>query len=242
MELSRLAVMLALYCSPLMVRGAAEPCQGTQCHGGETGDPRPCVGEHCPGGRSSRPRRYLHYNPANTGRAAAHPVAGSQHAFASSSRAAVAEGFAAIQPPRGRDGGSARTRAAAEAYPSGCHDGTCGSPPQAPSQRHIHTANDTRDCRGIECKLPLRIRLQPRPKPCVGDACLAGSEEGQPVHLRDRAAQFMGELPEFGYPSSELGGAPLGVQLTCDIKPGEIIVNINSLIILILILLITPII
>lgn len=31
----------------------------------------------------------------------------------------------------------------------------------------------------------------------------------------------MGEFPEFGYPASELGGAPLGVQLTCDIKPGE---------------------
>ncbi|XP_056440684.1 uncharacterized protein nell3 [Gadus chalcogrammus] len=221
MELSRLSVMLALYCSPLMVRCAAEPCQGTQCHGGETGDPRPCVGEHCPGGRSSRPRRHVHYNPANTGRAAAHAVASSQHAFVSSPRAAVAEGFAAVQPPRGRDGGSARTRTGAEAFPSGCHDGNCGLLPPAPPQRHLYTVNETRDCRGIECKLPLRIRLQPRPKPCVGDACLAGSEEGQPVHLRDRAAQFMGEMPEFGYPSSELGGAPLGVQLTCDIKPGE---------------------
>lgn len=33
----------------------------------------------------------------------------------------------------------------------------------------------------------------------------------------------MGDFPEFGYASSgsEHGGAPLGVQLTCDIKPGE---------------------
>jgi len=103
-------------------------------------------------------------------------------------------------------------------------DGFAPPHPPPPPQRHFHTANETRDCRGIECKLPLRIRLQPRPKPpcAAGDACpAAGYEDGQPVHLRDRAAQFMGEFPEFGYPSSELGGAPLGVQLTCDIKPGD---------------------
>ncbi|CAL8313326.1 unnamed protein product [Merluccius merluccius] len=98
--------------------------------------------------------------------------------------------------------------------------------PSPPHPQPRHAANETRDCRGMECRLPLRVRLQPRPRPpcgAAGDACPAGgSEDGRPpVRLRDRAAQFMGDLPEFGHPSPELGGAPLGVQLTCDIKPGE---------------------
>lgn len=41
------------------------------------------------------------------------------------------------------------------------------------------------------------------------------------MRLSDRAAHFIGEVPEFQYANAELGGAPLGVQLTCDIKPGE---------------------
>ncbi|KAG7266485.1 hypothetical protein CRUP_028434 [Coryphaenoides rupestris] len=89
-------------------------------------------------------------------------------------------------------------------------------PPPLPPQRHLHTANETRDCRGIECKLPLRIRLQPRAKaPCAaGDACpAAGYEGGQPVHLRDRAAQFMGDFPEFGYPLPPVSESTSGLPL-----------------------------
>ncbi|XP_063308645.1 uncharacterized protein LOC134609120 [Pelobates fuscus] len=80
-------------------------------------------------------------------------------------------------------------------------------------------SNSTRDCKGIECKLPLRMRLKSRSRAaCVGEGCPL--VEGQSlVRLSDRAAQFIGEVPDHQY--SELGGAPLGVQLTCDIKPGE---------------------
>lgn len=207
-------------------RAVAEICRGTHCYGGETGDPRPCTGAHCPGGRSSRPPRQ--FNPTTQGRAA--QTAGSQHyqAYPSSPRAA-SEAYPAVQPLRGRHGdsgssssGGARMRAP-EVLPAGCTDAEC-----AALVKQFQPTNDTRDCRGIECRLPVRIRPKARAKSCVGEGCLAGSEESvssaasqlPPVHLSDRAAQFLGDFPEFGYPSSELGGAPLGVQLTCDIKPG----------------------
>ncbi|XP_053569900.1 uncharacterized protein LOC128660208 isoform X2 [Bombina bombina] len=83
--------------------------------------------------------------------------------------------------------------------------------------------NSSRDCKGIECRLPLRIRMKSRGRiPCTGEGCAAGEGQRETpglVRLNDRAAQFIGEVPDF--PTSELGGAPLGVQLTCDIKPGE---------------------
>ncbi|AWP21044.1 Hypothetical protein SMAX5B_001567 [Scophthalmus maximus] len=52
------------------------------------------------------------------------------------------------------------------------------------------------------------------------ESSLLASESYKNLQMA-RAAQFLGDFPEFGYASSELGGAPLGVQLTCDIKPGE---------------------
>ncbi|KAM6450456.1 uncharacterized protein PHA67_017521 isoform 1-T2 [Liasis olivaceus] len=78
------------------------------------------------------------------------------------------------------------------------------------------------DCRGIECRLPLRIRQKPRPAsqatlcpPNQGEGCL----EPALVRETEKAAQFIGE--ELAYTASELGGAALGVQLTCDVKPGD---------------------
>lgn len=108
---------------------------------------------------------------------------------------------------------------APEVFPVGCTGADC-----AAVVKQFQPTNDTRDCRGIECRLPPRIRPIARGRSCVGEECPAASEEnGQlpPVHLSDRAAQFLADFPEFGSPSSELGAAPLGVQLTCDIKPGE---------------------
>lgn len=82
--------------------------------------------------------------------------------------------------------------------------------------------NATRDCKGIECKLPLRIRMKSRGRvPCTGEGCPPAEGQQGIVRLSDRAAHFIGEVPEFQYSNAELGGAPLGVQLTCDIKPGR---------------------
>ncbi|KAM6900578.1 uncharacterized protein nell3 [Xenentodon cancila] len=203
------------------VQAAAEICRGTHCYGGDAGDPRPCTGAHCPGSRSSRlPRQF---NLTTQGRAQA--VGGQQQHASPSSPRAPSETYPGVQLPRGRHGdGGARMRAP-QVLPAGCSDADCPA-----VGKKIQPNNDTRDCRGIECRLPLRIRPKPRGRSCVGEGCPPSAPEesafpatGQlpPVHVSDRAAQFLADFPEFGYPSPELGGAPLGVQLTCDIKPGE---------------------
>ncbi|XP_072910786.1 uncharacterized protein nell3 [Hemitrygon akajei] len=90
--------------------------------------------------------------------------------------------------------------------------------------------NGTKECKGIECSLPLRIRLKPRAgAQCTGDHCpvaplsLGAEQLGQPspIHVRDTAAQFISEIPDLGYSTTELGASALGIQLTCDIKPGD---------------------
>uniref|UniRef100_A0A3Q3JSQ7 TNFR-Cys domain-containing protein n=1 Tax=Monopterus albus TaxID=43700 RepID=A0A3Q3JSQ7_MONAL len=182
--------------------------------------PRACTGARCSGGRPSRPPRQ--FNPSTQARAA--QMVGSQyHAYPIDPRAAP-EAHLAAQPLHGWHGDSSSgTRIRAhEVLPAGCTGEDCVTP-----VKQFQPTNNTRDCRGIECRLPLIIRPKARAKSCAEEGCLAGSEETvsstasqlPPVHLSDRAAQFMGDFPEFGYPSSELGGAPLGVQLTCDIKP-----------------------
>ncbi|XP_057680657.1 uncharacterized protein nell3 [Corythoichthys intestinalis] len=110
--------------------------------------------------------------------------------------------------PSGR---TSRIRRHAPAAPT-CVGSDCATTPE--------TDNQTRDCRGLECRLPPRLRPKGRARD-AGDTPPAGAERLPPVHLADRAAQFLGDFPEFGQPPSEPGGAPLGVQLTCDVKPGE---------------------
>ncbi|XP_053115139.1 uncharacterized protein LOC128328920 isoform X2 [Hemicordylus capensis] len=79
------------------------------------------------------------------------------------------------------------------------------------------------DCKGIECRLPLRMRQKPQMAlktiPCSpnpGEGC----PEPTLVRVTEKAAQFIGE-DLASYTASELGGTALGVQLTCDVKPGE---------------------
>lgn len=169
-----------------------------------------CRGSHCsPGGRAARPG------------AAAHIVGAQHHVY---SPRAASETHASLQLFRGRhgdaggaEGGGARLRAH-EVPPAGCTDADCGAAPKA--------SNDTRECRGIECRLPPRMRSKPRGRTCAGAGCAAAPELSAsssprpPVRLSDRAALFLGDFPDPEHPAPEVGGAPLGVQLTCDIKAG----------------------
>ncbi|KAL2085686.1 hypothetical protein ACEWY4_019006 [Coilia grayii] len=217
---STLLILWSLLSLHTIVGGVAEICRGTHCFGSETGDPRPCSGPHCPLARSQRPSRQ--HNPTTQVRSPQVALYNlpTHHNTPSLSSAA------AQQPQRDRftdeDPDGARTVGSEGSGPR-CTGSDCHSP-----QRSPHAANDTRDCKGIECKLPLKIRLKPRPRACAGDGCLADSDgdvaaASHPtlVHLPDRAAQFLADLPDFGNPVSDQGSAPLGVQLTCDIKPGE---------------------
>lgn len=181
-------------------------CTFFAARSGDFGDPRPCSESHCPGSRSSRPPR--RHNPTTQGRSINHHHAPSSF---------PSEHQATLLSQRGRSGDQTRetvqTRVA-EVFGPVCAD--CATP-----QRPDHVMNDTRECKGIECRLPLRIPPNPKPRPCAGDGCVLGTSQPHPIHVADRAAQFLGEFPDIGYPASE-SGAPLGVQLTCDIKPGEL--------------------
>ncbi|XP_035175207.1 uncharacterized protein LOC118162876 isoform X2 [Oxyura jamaicensis] len=95
-----------------------------------------------------------------------------------------------------------------------------GGPPEACPAGGCSANGTRRDCQGLECRLPPRLR--PRPRGTAG--CAASTAEGcpEPALLRaaERAAQFAGD--DFAYGGPELGGGgALGVQLACDVKPGE---------------------
>lgn len=204
-----------------VVGGVAEICRGTHCFGSETGDPRPCSGPHCPVARSHRPsRQHSPTSQLRSPQVAAYHQPTYHHTPSLSSESnpheAQRERFTDVDPDGARTVGSERFGA--------CRGADCHNP-----HKHLQNGNDTKECKGIECKLPLRIRLKPRPRACAGDGCLSGSDDDDTaatshptlVHMPDRAAQFLGDLPDFGNPVSDQGSAPLGVQLTCDIKPGD---------------------
>ncbi|CAI5788897.1 leucine-rich repeat-containing [Podarcis lilfordi] len=173
---------------------------------------RGCIGAaHCrspPCSRSSdsehQPSRQHCQGPHCSGRAR-HP----SRAFAHSTTPVQGQ----LQQPLGGSSlghaALAATRGAEESCSGG---GDCS--PGAPN-------GTVRDCKGIECRLPLHIRQKSRPAtqtiPCPpkqGEGC----QEPTLVRATERAAQFIGE--DLAYTASELGGAALGVQLTCDVKPG----------------------
>ncbi|XP_052466605.1 uncharacterized protein LOC128023174 [Carassius gibelio] len=124
--------------------------------------------------------------------------------------------YTVIHPQHSRSGSpkvNPRTITAEVFNPHGCTGRGCHSSPR-------QTNNDTNVCKGIGCKLPLRMRQDPKQHSCVGDACTTGSVVGRSSlsfdHMQDRAEQVLGEFPELGTGR----GPSTGIQLTCDIKPG----------------------
>lgn len=199
----------------------AEVCRGVHCYSAASGEgSRLCHGPHCQT-RSYIPSRansgqtrdrtgwaFRGYQRSTSGGAASHPTADpnlSLHAVRRKGQGAGVGGF-----PCPRAGGDCPGR-----------------------QQVKHNA--TKGCKGIECRLPLRTRLKPRPwAQCAGVRCAPGpvpvplplgaevlAQPSSPIHVRDTTAQLIGEIPDLGYSSPELGGAALGIQLTCDIKPGH---------------------
>uniref|UniRef100_A0A3P9J169 Si:ch211-252f13.5 n=1 Tax=Oryzias latipes TaxID=8090 RepID=A0A3P9J169_ORYLA len=113
----------------------------------------------------------------------------------------------------------------AEVFHPGCAGGTCPSTVSHRPTSNEHTA--TRECKGIGCKLPSRMRQQQ--KPCVGEECgtqARGDGRGgsSPVQVTDRAAQFLDELQDFG---SDNGAF---IQLTCDMKPSNEVPSEDALV------------
>ncbi|CAG5897079.1 unnamed protein product, partial [Menidia menidia] len=175
---------------------------------------RPCVGAHCQG----QP-----HPPAQPRTGQAHPIYQQDARFGQHrARSAPLSPYAVHQPPRGgftqRDGArktNPRT-ITAEVFHPGCAGGTC--PSTVSHHPATHDDGNARDCKGFGCKLPSRMRQ--KQTPCLGEGCVdqaadPGRGNSSPVHVTDRAAQFLGELPDL---TSDRGA---WIQLTCDMKPGS---------------------
>ncbi|XP_046883130.1 uncharacterized protein LOC124472382 [Hypomesus transpacificus] len=196
--------------------GQLETCRGSHCFPPEDWSTA-CVGAHCQGRREAAPRPSTPDVHRRHSLGRVRPV--NVDAHTGNQRPSAAVPFTVIQPGTAT-GGTKRLNprtVTAEVFHPGCRGGTChGSP------RPTGRGNEPQECKGFECELPLRKR----PQPCAGDSCSAGGEDpapagrerSAPVHMTDRAAQFLGEIPEL---PPERGASPPGIQLTCDIKPGS---------------------
>lgn len=198
---------------------AVSDCRGPRCFS----DPDwsgPCVGAHCEvltEAAAAAPRLHF-YNPAQPRPAQVYPAFQQDAHFGHyQGQSAPLAPYAVIQAQQAAMEGrrtNPRTITADVVHPE-CVGGTC---PSADSRQQTSDDTATRGCKGSGCKMPGRMR--PKPKPCVGGGCGAPSEEGgrgaaAPVHVRDRAEQFLEDFADFG---SERGA---WIQLTCDMKPGQ---------------------
>ncbi|XP_056453215.1 uncharacterized protein si:ch211-252f13.5 [Gadus chalcogrammus] len=208
-------------------QSVAQICRGSHCFPEAQDWSQPCVGEYCSGGQASTPRR--HVSPPVQARPP-QVFPGYQQVNAQTLHRQVHSApsrpyTAGFTHPRGEDTEATRNTnprtLTAEVFHPDCHGGKCQS---GISSSRTEAATQ-RDCKGIECRLPMRLRQ--KPPPCVGPGCgppgadTAGRVSPSPVHVTDRAAQFLGDLADSGgTPSSSSSPSSLGVQLTCDMKPG----------------------
>lgn len=215
-----------LFCVCVLGVADSDPdnCRGSRCFSGQDWS-RTCVGAHCQGrteaaASAAAPRRQFHHS-AQSRQGHVYPAFQQDAQFGH--HQAPVPPYTIIQPQHGgfahqasADGRRTNPRTiTAEVFHPGCAGGTC---PTTITRQPTGDDSATRECKGIGCKLPSRMRQ--KPKACVGDGCAAHGEDDRrghasPVHVTDRAAQFLDELPDFG---SERGA---WIQLTCDMKPGR---------------------
>ncbi|XP_044225400.1 uncharacterized protein si:ch211-252f13.5 [Thunnus albacares] len=196
-------------------QSVSEICRGTHCLSGQDRS-RPCVGAHCQGrtDTAAASRRQFHHSAQSRPGQVHQSYQQDAHFSHHQAQSVPLAQYAIIQPQQGGfaqqagTDGNRRTNPrtiTAEVFHPGCAGGTC---PTTVSNRPTSDDSATRECKGIGCKLPPRMRQ----KAHGGDD---GRGNSSPVHVTDRAAQFLDELPDFG---SERGA---WIQLTCDMKPGN---------------------
>lgn len=210
---------LFIFCLTFMLSEETvfEKCRGTRCFSDQDWS-RPCVGAHCQGRPEAvAPRRQFH-----TSGQVYPSFQQDAHFSHHQAQSAPLAPYTIVQPggltqqQAGTDGWRTNPKTiTAEVFHPGCAGGTCST-----SVSHGPTNDDstTRECKGIGCKIPVRMRQ--KPKQCVGDGC--GTHAGDdarggssPVHVSDRAAQFLDEFADFG---TERGA---WIQLACDMKSGQ---------------------
>lgn len=194
----------------------SENCRGARCFP----DPDwrgPCAGAHCQGLTDAASRRTFH-SSAQPRPVQVYPSFQQDARFSHyQAHSAPLAPYGAVQTQQALlDGRRTNSKTiTADVAPPACVGETC---PTADSRQQTSDDTATRGCKGTGCRLPGRMRH--KPKPCIGNGCGAHAEEVErggsaPVHVRDRAAQFLSEFADFG---SERGA---WIQLTCDMKAGE---------------------
>ncbi|GAA6222452.1 uncharacterized protein LOC108883869 [Lates japonicus] len=221
--MARVSTIFLFFVTSILGTGTvSEICRGTHCFSGQDWS-RPCVGAHCQGRAEAATSRRQFHHSAQSRQGQVHPSYQQDAHFKHHQAQSAPLAPYVVHPQQGgfaqqtATDGSRRTNPrtiTAEVFHPGCAGGTC---PTTVSHRQTSDDSATRECKGIGCKLPPRMRQTP--KSCVGDGCgpHAGDDgrgNSSPVRVTDRAAQFLDELPDFG---SERGAS---IQLTCDMKPG----------------------
>uniref|UniRef100_A0A3Q2PVS2 Si:ch211-252f13.5 n=1 Tax=Fundulus heteroclitus TaxID=8078 RepID=A0A3Q2PVS2_FUNHE len=112
----------------------------------------------------------------------------------------------------------------AEVFHPGCIGGSCSA---TVSHRPTNDDSASPECKGTGCRLSPGVSQQQQP--CVGESCRAqagdnGRRKSSPVRVMDRAAQFLGELPDFGLDRGAW------IQLACDVKPSNEVPSEDSLV------------
>ncbi|XP_023190700.1 uncharacterized protein LOC111608802 [Xiphophorus maculatus] len=218
------ATFVLLSISALCSGSGPEGCRGTRCFPGQEWSSRPCVGAHCQGHtEASAPRRQPHHAAqSRTGQVYPSYQQDGQFRHRHQAQSPPISFYSGVQSQHGGFGtdGTRRTNPrtiTAEVFHPGCSGGSCPT-----TVSHRGTDDDKGECKGIGCRSPHRAsqKQQQQQQQCVGSGCRThagddGRRDSSPVQATDRAAQFLGELPDFGLDRGAW------IQLACDMMPGS---------------------
>ncbi|MEQ2192425.1 hypothetical protein XENOCAPTIV_011491 [Xenoophorus captivus] len=204
--------------SALCSGSGSEVCRGTRCFSGQDWSRR-CIGAHCQGRtEASAPQRQLHH-PAQSRTGQVYPSYQQDTQFRQHQAQSIqVSSYSNVQSQHRGTDGTRRTNPrtiTAEVFHPGCSGGSCST---TVSHRPTNDDSASRECKGTGCRVS--PQMSQKQQPCVGDSCRVhtgndGRRNSAPVHVMDRAAQFLGERPDFGLDRGSW------IQLACDMKPGE---------------------
>ncbi|XP_047223393.1 uncharacterized protein si:ch211-252f13.5 isoform X5 [Girardinichthys multiradiatus] len=210
------ATFVLLSISVLCSGSGSEVCRGTRCFSGQDWSRR-CIGAHCQGRtEASAPQRQLH-NPAQSRTGQVYPSYQQDAQFRQHQAQSIqVSSYSNVQSQHRGTDGTRRTNPrtiTAEVFHPGCSGGSCST---TVSHRPTNDDSASRECKGTGCRVS--PQMSQKQQPCVGESCRVhngndGRRNSAPVHVMDRAAQFLGERPDFGLDRGSW------IQLACDMKP-----------------------
>ncbi|MED6275275.1 hypothetical protein CHARACLAT_024924 [Characodon lateralis] len=212
------ATFVLLSISALCSGSGSEVCRGTRCFSGQDWS-RLCIGAHCQGRtEASAPQRQLHH-PAQSRTGQVYPSYQQDAQFRQHQAQSIqVSSYSNVQSQHRGTDGTRRTNPrtiTAEVFHPGCSGGSCST---TVSHRPTNDDSASRECKGTGCRVS--PQMSQKQQPCIGESCRVhtgndGRRNSAPVPVMDRAAQFLGERPDFGLDRGSW------IQLACDMKPGS---------------------